>query len=658
MARRIGLHHLLTAAIGAAGLFACGQNNNTGEQRLGDEAPAAAASDSETRAHTGDDPASRRAADLRIDKFSYANFDEIRVRHAELDLTADFETRTLAGTAILELDYPDPGARRLVLDTDDLTINGVEARIGDVWEEISHILGPDDPALGAKMMIDLPEGAEAVLIDYATSPNAAGLQWVEPEATAGKQLPFMYSQAQAIHARSILPIQDTPAIRITYAAHIKTPPSLMAVMGARQDTDTARDGDYTFEMPQPIPPYLIAIAIGDLAFQPIGDHMGVYAEDYIVAAARDEFADTPQMEEATAALYGPYRWGRYDMIVLPPSFPFGGMENPRLSFLTPTLVAGDKSLTNVVAHELAHSWSGNLVTNATWRDAWLNEGVTSYVENRVMEALYGAERAVMERALDKESLAAAIAEAERPALTRLKLPTDMQSTDDAFTQIAYVKGAFFLKFLETRFGRDAFDPFLKAYFDHYAFKSIVTEDFLTFLKDNLMATDPGAVSDAEINDWVYGEGMPETIESPRSDRFAAVDSQRTAFLDGAVTPSDLETQAWTTHEWLHFINGLPDGTGTVTLAALDDAFSLSTAGNAEIAYAFYMKAIPADYAAAFDPLEAFLLRVGRGKFIYRLYAALAESNRAGWAREVYAAARPGYHPIAQSRIDAVFGAVQ
>ena len=359
------------------------------------------------------------------------------------------------------------------------------------------------------------------------------------------------------------------------------------------------------------------------------------------------------MEEAIEAMYGPYRWSRYDLIVLPPSFPFGGMENPRLSFMTPTLIAGDKSLTNVVAHELAHSWSGNLVTNATWRDAWLNEGFTSYVENRTMEALYGEDRAVMERVLDKQSLMKDVASAPRPELTALKMPADISHPDEAFSDVSYVGGMFFLKFLENRFGREAFDAFLKSYFDHYAFQSITTEDFLSYFEDNLWANNRDAVTKEEIDAWVYEPGFPDSIEDPQSDAFEKVQAQLDAWL-GAGEVGGLETSAWTTHEWLYFIRALPASITTAQLAALDERFSLSGSHNAEIASAWYLKAIPAGYEPIYEPLDRFLMTVGRGKFIYPLYTSLVENGRREWAAAVYNEARPGYHPIAQRRIDEIF----
>lgn len=591
---------------------------------------------------------------VSLDKFSYANYLEAVVTHLDLNLDVNFDKKILSGIATLDFKKVTPAASTLVLDTKDLNIKSIEIHAGDTWEAADYVLGEDDETLGQKLTINLIDGADQIMIDYETSPEAEGLQWLSPEQTAGKKHPYLFSQAQAINARTMAPVQDTPAVRMTYTATLRTPPELIALMSAEQDPYTPRDGDYSFSMPQPIPAYLLAIAAGDINFKPINDHIGVYSEQYILDASVREFEETPLMEEANERLYGPYRWGRYDLIVLPPSFPFGGMENPRLSFMTPTLIAGDKSLTNVVAHELAHSWSGNLVTNSTWRDAWLNEGFTSYVENRVMEDLYGEGRAVMEQALALEDLKRDINNASRPALTQLKLPADIAHTDDAFSQVAYVKGQFFLIFLEERFGRDNFDPFLKSYFDHFAFQSITTEDFLAYLDEKLMSKFPDAVTKAELKEWIYKPGLPETAKDPQSDAFNKVEGQSKAWQRGALKVADIQTDNWSTHEWLHFLNGLPAGLSQAQFAELDRVFSLTGTQNAETAFAWYMQTIKGGYAPATDELENFLMTVGRGKFIYRLYANLAGTEEGlAWARRVYKNARSGYHPIAQRRIDAI-----
>ena len=591
-----------------------------------------------------------------VDQFTYANYQDVVVKHAALDLDVNFDRKVLDGAVTLRFERIKADAQTLTLDTKDLLIKAVALETKDGWMPAKYRLADVDPVLGAALSIDIGNEAEHVRIIYETSPAAEGLQWLTPAQTAGKKKPYLFSQAQAINARTMLPIQDTPAVRMTYEASLRVPDDLLPLMSASQDGKDA-DGNWTFSMPQPIPSYLIAIAVGDIKFKAINDTIGVYAEDYILDASAEEFAETPMMEVANTELYGPYRWGRYDLIVLPPSFPFGGMENPRLSFMTPTLIAGDKSLTNVVAHELAHSWSGNLVTNSNWRDAWLNEGFTSYVENRVMEELYGKDRAVMEQVLDMEGMKRAISEAKRPELTHLKLPDDMEHPDDAFTLVSYIKGANFLFFLEDRFGRKAFDPFLKAWFNDNAFQSVTTEDFIAYLHKNLHKDNPEALTRAELDAWVYGPGLPDTARKPESDAFAKVELAWNIFSAGDSNISDLKNVAkdWSTHEWLHFLNYLSnDDLGNAVnkegLQQLDDTFSLTGTQNAETAFAWYMQAIKGGYEPAMPALEEFLMTVGRGKFIYRLYGALNDNGQAEIANRIFANAKAGYHPIAQRRI--------
>ncbi|PHR94085.1 MAG: aminopeptidase [Robiginitomaculum sp.] len=587
---------------------------------------------------------------IKHDKFTYANYDQVQVTHLDLDLDVKFDEKVLDGMATLDFKRIVEGSTELVLDSRNLLVKAVAIENADgEWTPADYTLGEADAAFGSRFSINIGETATKVRIGYRTSPDAEGLQWLSPAQTAGKKHPYLFSQAQTINARTMAPLQDTPAVRITYTATLRTPPELLALMSAEQDTGPI-DGEYHFSMPQPIPSYLLAIAVGDIKFKAINDHIGVYAEQYILDASAAEFEDTPLMEQSNAKLYGPYRWGRYDLIVLPPSFPFGGMENPRLSFMTPTLIAGDKSLTNVVAHELAHSWSGNLVTNSNWRDAWLNEGFTSYVENRVMEDLYGKDRAVMEQALSLEDLKRDIADAARPELTQLKLPVDMAHPDDAFSQVAYVKGQFFLMFLEQRFGRANFDAFLKQYFDHFAFQSITTEDFITYLHDELHVKNPDALTKEELNEWVYQPGLPATAADPQSSAFENVSAQQAKWLKGDTSAANIETAGWSTHEWLHFLNNLPSGLSQAQFAELDAAFSLTGTQNAETAFAWYMQTIQGGYAPATNALESFLMSVGRGKFIYRLYNALNQNGQSEWAQDVFSRAKPGYHPIAQRRI--------
>ena len=324
-----------------------------------------------------------------MDTHSASTPDEAYITHLDLNLRVDMAARTIAGIA--KYDIVNRGKGRIVFDTDGLVITEVKDADGNL---LKHTLS-DSTFLGRALMVDIGPQVKQLSIAYSTGANANALQWLTPQQTGGKKHPFLFTQGQAILTRSWIPVQDSPGIRITYDAHVQVPPELMAVMSATNSTSRSADGRYDFSMKQPIPPYLIALAVGDIEFRNLGARTGVYAEPNMVDKAAKEFVDMEKMVVAAEELYGPYRWGRYDVIVLPPSFPFGGMENPMLTFATPTIIAGDGSLTALIAHELAHSWSGNLVTNATWDDFWLNEGFTVYFEKRICEKVYGKDYSQM-----------------------------------------------------------------------------------------------------------------------------------------------------------------------------------------------------------------------------------------------------------------------
>lgn len=590
------------------------------------------------------------------DPHSVARLDQVRVRHVFLDLQLCFERRELAGFAELTLDWKRHDARRVDLDSRDLHIERVLAADAEGhWQRVSFKLGPPDPVLGQALRITLREQAPKLRIYYRTSPQASGLQWLTPAQTLGKQKPFMFSQAQAIHARSFVPLQDTPAQRFTYSAHITAPAGIRVLMSADNDPLASGRGGYRFDMPQPIPSYLLAIAAGDLAYQKIGPRSGVYAEPGRLAAAAREFDDTEAMIAATEKLYGGYRWGRYDLLILPPSFPFGGMENPRLSFITPTVIAGDKSLVSLIAHELAHSWSGNLVTNASWRDAWLNEGFTSYVENRIVESVYGVAAAEMQQVIGQHELLEEMSTLPVGSQALLQ-EIEAGDPDNAFSAVPYTKGEWLLRTLEQRFGRERFDPVLRAWFDQHAFQSVDSDEFLRFFGARLFDLDQAPVGRAEVARWLHEPGIPEGARRAASTRLDAVDGARADFLDGRRGAAELAAGSWSTAEWLHFLNGLPATTSAAQLADLDAAYRLTGTGNAEIALRFYLAGIRADYQAIRAALEAHLIAIGRRKLVVPLWTELARTpaNKA-WALAVYAKARPGYHPIAQATVDPLLG---
>lgn len=593
----------------------------------------------------------------RHDYHSYGNPEEVRVRHVALDLTVLFDEKKLRGSVTLRFERtaaakPDAA---LMLDTRNLKIAKVEASAdGSAFRAVKFELGETDKILGTSLKIAIAPKDSHVRIGYETSPEASGLQWLSPEQTAGKKHPFLFSQSEAIHARSWIPLQDSPSVRVTYSAHIRTPKQLRALMSARNNPQAPETGDFTFEMPQPIPSYLIALAVGDLEFGRISRRSGVYAEPSLVKGAAKELDDTEKMMEAAERLYGPYRWEEYDLLILPPSFPFGGMENPRLTFATPTILAGDKSLVGLVAHELAHSWSGNLVTNATWSDFWLNEGFTTYIERRIQEVVYGKARSEMEALLEKQELVKELAKLP-PADQILYVDLKGRDPDEGFTQVPYVKGMLFLRRLEEVFGRDRFDAFLRSYFDHFAFKSIVTADFVDYLNSHLLQANPTLAAKVNVEEWLTKPGLPADAPDPASDAFDRVSEIAKSWSEGKIAVSGIPVKSWSTQETQHFLRSLPEHLGSKRMGELDRTFHFTASGNSEILFEWLMMSIRNRYTPAYPKLDSFLMHVGRRKFIKPLYEELVKTAEGRErAKSIYAQARPGYHPIAQTSIDEVF----
>lgn len=604
------------------------------------------------------------AIDPNFDYHTYANLDQFRVTHLDLDLRVDMKFQSITGRAALELKRVDPRATQLVLDTKDLMILNVTQKATDVlgataksetiWVSRPFHLEKPDPILGSALVIDLPpskRGSEVIRIDYETLPASAALQWLTPKQTA-RHKAFLYTNSEPISARSWIPLQDTPQVRATYKAKVHTDSDMRAVMSAENDPKAKRNGDYTFVMPEAVPSYLIALAVGDLEFRETGPRTGVYAEKSMINEAAKEFADTESMIQANEKMFGPYRWSRYDVLVMPPSFPEGGMENPRLSFITPTVVVGDKSLVSVIAHELAHSWAGNLVGNATWRDLWLNEGFTDYMEGRIMSAVYGEQRSSMEAVLGLKSLRSDLAKL-KPADQILAIDLRDRDPDDVFSEIPYEKGRLFLNYLDAKFGREHFDAFLRGYFEHFAFKSITTEQFLAYLQENLLDRFPGIVNRTQVNAWVLSPGLPADAVLPVTTMFEPVDEARAAWLAGKLAPKKLGMD-WNAQQWLYFLNNMPATLPASQLADLDKAFGFSKSPNAEIAHSWFKLVIANDYQPSFPRLEEYLKTVGRRKLIAPLYEALMKTpSGAVVAKRVYAKARPGYHPETVKAIEAI-----
>ncbi len=595
-----------------------------------------------------------------VDDHSYARPREARVRHVDLDLTADFTKKVLRGTASLQLET-EANAKRVVLDTRALDIERVTDGSG---APLKYTIGKNDPMMGAALTVELPQGAQKVVIQYQTTPEGTALQWLSPAQTAGKQKPFLFSQGQEIHTRTWVPTQDSPAIRQTFKARIVVPSDLTAVMAAKQLTPKGeavpgqpRQRAFRFELDKPVAPYLIALAVGDIGFKAVGKRTGVFAEKVTLDKAAAELSDMEAMLDAAEKIYGDYRWDRYDVLILPPSFPFGGMENPMVTFATPTILAGDKSLVSLIAHELAHSWSGNLVTNATWEDFWLNEGFTTYFENRIMEQVYGPERARMLQVLgyhDLQNTLSELNEAGTPDFTRLRPDLKGISPDDYFSDIPYEKGAAFLRMLEARFGRKKFDAYVRGYFERYKFQSMTTDAFLVDLRTYLLNNNADLEKQLQIHQWLFERDLPSNAIVPTSPALDQVMAQVHAFA-GGTDAKTLDVSDYSTQHWQYFLTQMPDTITLEQMAALDGQFKFTDSQNAEIRAVWLVLAIKKHYLPAMTAVRDFLLSQGRAKFCKPLYTELMKQP--GWgvdmARRIYAEARPGYHDVTRIAVDKI-----
>jgi leukotriene A-4 hydrolase/aminopeptidase len=587
---------------------------------------------------------------LNKDAHSYANFNDVRIKHLKLDLRVDFSDKTLDGKVDISIENYTK-AKQLILDSKDLTIHKV---LLEDSIETSFSLGEKSEVFGQPLTVEVEPSTKVVSVYYTTSPDAEALQWLTPEQTLGKVHPFLFSQSQAILARSWVPCQDGPGVKFTYEATIKTDSNLIALMSAENGTTKNENGVYTFKMDQPISSYLLALTVGDLAFASTGRNSGVYAEPAMLEKSVWELNSMQSMIDSAEQLYGPYAWERYDVVILPPSFPFGGMENPRLTFATPTIIAGDRSLVALIAHELAHSWSGNLVTNETWNDFWLNEGFTVYFEQRIMEKIFGKPYEEMLTKLGMGELEATLKNFINEGNsedTHLYLDLDGRNPDDGLTDVAYEKGRFFLQKLESVVGRERFDLFLKNYFEENKFKPMNTERFIANLNEHLLT--PEEEQAVNINAWVYGPGLPDNALIPYSEELDRVESSIAQYNNNQIKAEEIDISGYTTHHWLYFLRGLKN-LDSIKMHELDQNFNFTQTGNSEIACDWFKHCIDHQYEEAFPALNDFLIRVGRRKFLTPLYTRLAKSpqNKA-WVKEVYQTARNGYHSVSYNTIDEV-----
>ena len=604
-----------------------------------------ASCENSTTSTSTDNSSTKKEAILNMkratDNHSYSKPAEAVVTHLDWNAVVDFESRTIAATATFDLETSD-NAEKVILDIRELDILSVQVD----GKDSPFNIGEEQEFIGSPLSIEITPSTKKVSINYNTQPGADAFLWVEGSENTH---PFLFTQSQAILARTWIPCQDSPGIRFTYNATVDVPKDLMALMSAVNPTEKNAEGHYTFVMDQPIPSYLLALAVGDVEFRSVGEHTGVYATPNLIDAAEYEFSEMEDLLVAAESLYGKYAWERYDLLVLPSAFPFGGMENPRLTFATPTIIAGDRSLVSLVAHELAHSWSGNLVTNSTWDDFWLNEGFTVYFEQRIMEAVYGRDISEMLASLSYRGLVNELSDLS-PNDTHLRLHLKGRNPDDGMTAIAYDKGFLFLRMIEETVGRAPFDAFLSEYFTKHAFKVMDTDNFIEYLESNLL-TDEATRNAVNLTAWIDGAGLPDNCPKIQSDRIEQVDIAVASWASGGMATSDLLWNDWIYQERYRFLKSIPSSVSMAKLDELNTTFKISSTGNNEVLFAWLEQAVLKGHEASYDRLETFLINVGRRKFLTPLYKALLDTEQTNMALSIYKKARPNYHSVATGTMD-------
>ncbi|XP_078276838.1 aminopeptidase B-like [Rhinoraja longicauda] len=613
----------------------------------------------------------------RGDAATASSCDDFSVRHLHLELRVEFDRRRLAGRAVLQLGFLRPEQRLLRLDTHpSLSVEAVRARygIGTPAQTLEHRTRPFT-TYGSVLELTLPgpcDPAEPleVTIDYTTG-DGPGVVWLNPEQTAGKVKPYLFTQGQAVLNRSFFPCFDTPAVKSTYSASIKVPEGFTAVMSATEWEHDKKENVFHFKMRQPIPAYLIALAVGDIVSAEVGPRSRVWTEPCLLDAAKEEFNGV--IEEFLTVgekLFGPYVWGRYDLLFMPPSFPFGGMENPCLTFVTPCLLAGDRSLANVIIHEISHSWFGNLVTNANWGDFWLNEGFTMYAQRRISTEVYGAEYTCLEAATGRALLRKHMDNTgENHPLNKLKVKIEHGiDPDETYNETPYEKGFCFVSYLAHLVGdQNKFDAFLRAYVEKFKFKSIVAEDTLNFYLDyfpELKKQDVEKRPGFEFDCWLNTPGWPpylpdlssgDTLMKP-AESLASLWFAAELNMD-AIKAVDL--CSWKTYQIIHFLDKLleksplPPG-NTEKLAEMYP--NISKSKNAELRFRWVQIVVRNNYEDAFDELRDFLQSQGKQKYTVPLYQAMwteTEGTRK-LAQEIFATTGNQLHQNVQNFVKKIF----
>ncbi|CAG9766424.1 unnamed protein product [Ceutorhynchus assimilis] len=560
-----------------------------------------------------------------LDPSSFSKPELVKVTSIDLNLNVNFDKKILAGTVLLGAQKVDPKANEIILDSmklNILSIYDVETK-----QELSYELSQNVKDFGSKLTIQLPKKESnnfQIGIDYETSPDATGLQWLSPSETAGHKHPYLFSQFQPTHARSVIPCQDTPGVKTPYKATISAPQEFTVLMSALQDgSKTLPTGKIShFVQKVPMPSYLIAIAVGVMESRQIGPRTTVWSEKELIEESAYEFANTEHQLKTAEDLCGPYVWGKYDLLVLPPSFPYGGMENPCLTFVTPTLLAGDRSLANVIAHEIAHSWTGNLVTNRNFEHFWLNEGFTVFIERKIKGRL----ESLQSQDFDAYTHLSVLREEVNRRGKHTSLVVDLKGThpDEAFSIIPYEKGQTFLRYLESVIGGPAeMEPFLRSYFEQYKYQSIDTDVFKNYFKKYF--ANKQEIEKIDWQTWLHAPGMPPVV--PNYDKTLAIICDE--FFDkynkwdgtGESPITSKEVQKLMASQQIYILQQIleADPQPIDKLKQLDSVFNLDQTKNAELLFLWLRICLKAQWKDKIDAMFRWINTVGRMKYVRPLY---------------------------------------
>ena len=622
---------------------------------------------------------------------SYSNFDEIIQKEVFIDVSLDFDKKQMLGTMEVKYEILSSEIPNVILDLKGPEIVSVEYVIKNekneektmiplTYEIYSENVYKDSLGTPLKISLDnvkknipdeynkLSKSKTLMLcIKFITTENCTGIQFLTKEQTYTKKYPFMFTQCEAIQCRSLFPVQDSPSVKSIYKVKTSIPSPLTFLFGGIKKEsylDNKSNQNVTiFEQKIPIPSYLVAFVAGELEYGKISERCGVWTEVGLCKIACNEFKDAEKYVQIAEEYFNhPYEWEIYNLLVLPFSFPYGGMENPNLTFVTPALLAGDCSMSNVIGHEISHSWTGNLVTNKNWKNFWVNEGFTIFMERKLDSALLGEEMENLEAIVGNNEL---IADIKLLGLdseyTKLSPDFGGNDPDDGFSTVPYEKGYQFLIFIEKLIGKDNFREVMQKYIKKYRYKSVDHTAFKEVLEGliNEKLKDPKKIID-EINwdKWLYEKGIPSYKNDFSSKLLKEAEKLAEDFLQEKEDKSSVLKvfKEWHTNVKLAFLNYLLDNKNKIDekiMKNLKNELNLAEEYNSEIKYMWYLLALDKKVEEEIPNIKKFLETHGRLKYVRPVYFAWIEKDY-NQAKEFFDKTKYLYHAFARRIIQGKF----